>query len=91
MPVCFGCVGFISYGFLNVFIKKQKIFISLVWMVVCGFLLFFIKVYILLVLILSLLIWQFAEFNKLIKNRTLRNIFAVMTLIVSLGSRLSCC
>ncbi len=83
--ICFGCVGFICYGFLNVFIRRQKIFISLIWIIVCGFLLFFIKVYILLVLILSLLIWQFAEFNKLISNRTLRNIFAVMTFVISLG------
>jgi len=84
-PVTFGCVGYISYAFLNVFIKKKKIFVSLVWIVVCGLLLFFIKVYILLVLVLSLLVWQFAEFNKLIKNKTLRSIFAVMTLVISLG------
>ena len=83
--VCFGCVGYISYAFLYVFIKKEKIFISIIWIVVCGLLLFFIKVYILLVLILGLLIWQFAEFNKLIKNKTLRNIFAGMTLLISLG------
>jgi hypothetical protein len=47
--------------------------------------LFFIKVYILLVLVLSILVWQFAEFNKLIKNKTLRSIFAIMTLVTSLG------
>jgi hypothetical protein len=84
-PITFGCVGYITYGFLNVFIKKQKILPSLIWIVICGFLLFFIKVYILLVLVLSLLIWQFAEFNKLIQNKTLRSIFAVMTLFISLG------
>jgi hypothetical protein len=84
-PVTFGCVGYISYAFLNIFIKKEKIFISLIWIIICGLLLFFIKVYILLVLVLSILVWQFAEFNKLIKNKTLRNIFAVMTLVISLG------
>jgi hypothetical protein len=84
-PVTFGCVGYISYAFLNIFIKKEKIFLSLIWIIICGLLLFFIKVYILLVLVLSILVWQFAEFNKLIKNKTLRNIFAVMTLVISLG------
>ncbi len=84
-PVTFGCVGYILYAFLNIAIKKKKIFISAVWIVVCGLMLFFIKVYILLVLILSILVWQFAEFNKLIKNKTLRNIFAGMTLVISLG------
>ena len=83
--ICFGCVGYISYAFLNVFVKKKAVFISVVWIIVCGLLLFFIKVYILLVLILALLIWQFAEFNKLIKNKTLRSIFAVMTFLISLG------
>jgi hypothetical protein len=84
-PITFGCVGFIAYAFLNIFIKKKNIFFSLIWIAICGFLLFVIKVYILLVLVLSLLVWQFAEFNKLVKNKTLRNIFAVMTLIISLG------
>jgi hypothetical protein len=83
--ICFGCVGYISYAFLNVFVKKQKILISIMWIIAGGLLLFFIKVYILLVLILSLLIWQFAEFNKLIKNKTLRSVFAVMTFVFSLG------
>ena len=58
---------------------------SIVWILVCGFLLYTIKVYILLVLVLALLIWQFAEFNKLIKNKTLRNIFAGMTFLGSIG------
>jgi hypothetical protein len=35
--------------------------------------------------VLSILIWQFAEFNKLIKNKTLRSIFAVMTFVISIG------
>ncbi len=84
-PITFGCVGYISYAFLNLFIKKQKIFISILWMIVCCSLLYFIKVYILLVLTMTLLVWQFAEFNKLIKNRTLRNIFAGLSFAGSIG------
>jgi len=84
-PVTFGCIGFILYAFLNIAIKKEKILISLLWIVICSLLLFFIKVYILLVLVLSILVWQFAEFNKLIKNKTLRSIFAVMTFAISLS------
>lgn len=78
-PICFGCVGYITYAFLNIFVKKKKIITSVALIILCGLLLYFIKVYILLVLVLSLLIWQFAEFNKLIENKTLRSIFAVMT------------
>ena len=81
-PVCLGSVGFISYAFLNIFVLKRKIFISVAILIICGFLLYFIKVYILLVLVLAMLIWQFAEFNKLVENKTLRNIFAGITFAV---------
>ncbi len=81
--VCFGCIGFILYGVLNVFVKRTKFKASILLIVVCGLLIYFIKVYILLVLILSILIWLFAETNKLIKDKTLRNIFSFLTLVVS--------
>lgn len=83
-PICFGAVGYITYAFLNIFVKKKKILVSLALIIACGLLVYFIKVYILLVLVLSLLIWQFAEFNKLIENKTLQRIFAGMTFAGSL-------
>jgi len=84
-PVTFGCVGYICYAFLNLFVKKTKIISSLLIVAACGFLLFSIKVYILLVLVMALLIWQFAEVNKMIENKTLRGIFAGMTFAASIG------
>ncbi len=84
-PITFGCVGYIVYAFLNLFVKKRKILISIFIILACGFLLYMIKVYILLVLVMAVLIWQFAEVNKLIENRTLRAIFAGMTFLGSLG------
>ena len=82
-PITFGCIGYITYAVLNIFIRKKNVFTSLVWIVISGVLIYFIKVYILLVLIMSLLIWLFAEFNSLVENKTLRNIFAGMTLAAS--------
>jgi hypothetical protein len=84
-PITFGAVGFISYAFLNLFVLKRKILISLLIIIICGVLLYIIKVYILLVLVLALLIWQFAEFNKVIENKTLKSIFSVMTFAASAG------
>lgn len=84
-PICFGAIGFITYGFLNIFVRKRQIIISVLWILLSGMLLIFIKVYILLVLVMAILIWQFAEFNKLIKNKTLRNIFAGLTFAGSIG------
>ena len=82
-PITFGCIGYITYGVLNLFIRKKHIVASLIIIIISGLLIYFIKVYILLVLIMSLLIWIFAEFNKLVENKTLRNIFAGMTLAAS--------
>ncbi len=84
-PITFGCIGYITYAILNIFVKKKKILVSLLLILVCGGLLYIIKVYILLVLIMAVLIWQFAEFNKLIENKTLRAIFAVLTFLASIG------
>ena len=83
-PISFGSIGFILYAVLNIFIKKTKIRASLILILVCGFLIYNIKIYILLVLILAILIWLFAETNKLIVDKTLRNIFSFLTLAVSI-------
>ena len=85
-PICFGAVGFIVYGIFNVFIKKTKIFASLVWIFIGSYLLFVIKTYIFLVLLLALTIWIFAETNKLIKDKTLRQVFALMTFMIGIAA-----
>jgi hypothetical protein len=84
--ICFGCVGFILYGVLNIFIRKRKFFGSLFVIAVCSYLLYTIKTYIFLVLILALVIWIFAETNRLIKEKTLRQIFAFMTFLIAIGA-----
>ncbi|MCW3116369.1 MAG: hypothetical protein JWM28_451 [Chitinophagaceae bacterium] len=83
--ICFGCVGFIVYAVFNIFIRKTKYAGSIFWLIVAGFLLYSIKTYIFLVLVLALSIWIFAESNKLIKDKTLRKVFAMMTFTVGLG------
>src|SRR5258705_2779765 len=77
--ICFGAVGFFIYAIFNLAIKKRKMVASIFWIVVCSYLLFSIKTYIFLVLVLAVTIWIFAETNQLIKDKTLRQIFAVMT------------
>jgi len=81
-PVTFGCLGFIIYGIVNVFYKKKNFTSSILWILICGYLIFSIKIYILLVLVLSLLIWQFVEVNKLIKDKLLRRLFTVLTFTI---------
>ena len=81
--VCFGSIGFILYAVHSIIIRKKHIAISLLLIAVCGFWLYHIKVYILLCLILAMLIWLFAETNKLIQDRTLRGLFSFLTLTIS--------
>ena len=83
--ICFGCVGFIVYGVFNIFILKEKVAGSLFWIILGSLLLYVIKTYIFLVLLLALFIWIFAETNKLIKDKTLRQIFALMTFTLAIG------
>ncbi len=78
-PITFGCIGFILHALFQIIFKKQNITPSVIILLVTGYLLFSIKIYILLVLILSLVVWFFAEFNKTIKERVLRYIFTIMT------------
>ena len=82
-PISFGCVGYILYAFVNIFFKRRKTWISILIILSVGAVLYVCKVYILLVLVLSIAIWLFAEFNKLIKDRTLRNVFTILTFIFS--------
>lgn len=77
-PITFGCIGFIIYALINMIFKKRSYLASLGWLTLCGFFLYSIKVYILLVLVLSLMLWLFVETNRLIKDKTLRNIFTIM-------------
>ena len=83
-PICFGSIGYILYALINIFIKKTNYKSSIAWIVICGFMIYHIKVYILLVLILAVFIWLFAETNKLIADRTLRGVFSFFTLSISM-------
>jgi hypothetical protein len=80
--ICFGAVGFLVYGVLNIFIKKRKIAASIFWIAASSYLLYTIKTYIFLVLLLAVTVWIFAETNRLIKDKTLRQVFTFMMLVI---------
>jgi hypothetical protein len=82
-PISFGCIGFILFAIINLVFRKTNFWSSIFWLLFAGYLLYSSKIYILLVLLLSLLVWLFADFNRLIKDRTLRNIFTVLTFVIS--------
>ena len=80
-PICFGSVGFLIYGVFNIAIRRHKFVTSIAWIAVSVVFLFYIKPYILFALLPGIVLWLFTEMNKLIGNRTLRNIFTVLTLV----------
>lgn len=80
-PICFGAVGYIAYGMLNIFILKKKYLTSILMIAFCGILLFYIKVYILLALSPAIVLWLFSELNKSVENKVLRSIMSVLTFI----------
>jgi hypothetical protein len=84
--ICFGCVGFLVYAVFSIVIRKRKIFSSLVWIAISVYLLYTIKTYIFLVLVLALSIWIFAETNRLIRDKTLRQVFAMLTFMIGIGA-----
>lgn len=80
-PMTFGSVGFIIYGLSNLF-RGKNIITSLIMISISSYLLYTMKVYILLVLLLAVIVWQFTEVNRRIENRTLRSAFTFLAAIV---------
>lgn len=82
--ICFGALGFSFYALFNIFIRKAKFWPSLIWLIVCSYLLFSIKTYIFLVLVLAVVVWMFAETNQLVRDISLRRGFAFITFTVGI-------
>ena len=84
--ICFGCVGFILYGAFKIFLKREKYLSSAFWILLCSYIVYTVKAYIFLVLLLAITIWIFAESNRLIKDKTQRRIFGFLMLAVGVGA-----
>ena len=70
--LCLGALGWLFYGFYRGTIQKQAIFKSLLITAFAGYVLYEIKVYIILCFLPPALLWVFNENNARIKNKTLR-------------------
>jgi len=70
--ICMGAFGFFVYALFQVFILKKKFISSLLIMIASGFLLFYIKPYIILCVFPAFLVWMFFILNKRIRDRGLR-------------------
>lgn len=82
----FGCIGYILYGLVKIIFKKEDYFSSGIVIIISTYLLINIKIYILMALAIGIVIWIFAEINKIIPDKTLRRVFSIMTFAGSIAA-----
>jgi hypothetical protein len=76
--ICMGSMGFLLYAVHKIVFKREKIFISLAIAFGSGFLLFYIKPYILLCIMPAFILWVFLQYKNRIQDKTLRKVAAVL-------------
>lgn len=81
--ICLGALGFFLYGAYNVFIRQYKRGVSSILMIATGYLIFYIKPYILICVMPAFVLWLFLRWRVLIKDKTLRQISTVLLAAVS--------
>lgn len=81
--ICFGSVGFLLYGLHQIFILRRKIILSVFWVVLGSYLLFTVKVYILLALIPGTGLWIFGAVTSRIKTKALRRVAVFGSLLIA--------
>ena len=81
-PICTGAIGWITYALYETFYKKKNLILNAVILFVAGFLLYSIKVYILISYVPFFILYLVLKNVNLIKSRILRIGF-VLGLIVA--------
>jgi hypothetical protein len=79
-----GCLGFLFYAFYNLFISRKSILLSISLIVLSLFILYTIRIYILLGFIPPALLWIFMANNKKISNPVFRRLAAPLSFIMGL-------
>jgi hypothetical protein len=80
--ICFGSMGFLLYGLLNVFIRRKAIFASIIWIALATYFLYTIKVYILLALVPGIGFWLFGHLSSGVKTVSLKRAITFLSLVV---------
>ena len=81
--ICFGSMGFLLYGLLNLFIKRRKIIGAIFWLSLSIYFLYTIKVYILLALVPGIGFWLFGHLSTGVKTLSLKRAITFLSLIVA--------
>lgn len=81
--LCFGALGFLLYSLHQLFIAKRKPISSIIWILVSTYLIYTIKVYILLALIPGIGFWLFGALSTKIKSRSTRRVIILLSLVIA--------
>lgn len=76
--ICLGAIGYSLYAAYNLFIRKKYRTSDVIMLLISGYLLFYLKAYILISLVASFLLWLFLQVRGLIQDRLLRQITTVL-------------
>lgn len=81
--ISIGAFGFLFYSSYNIFIKKKKIFYSIVIFVINSYLIFNIKPYIALCFLPAFLVWYFMGLSRRIHDATLKTVASFLFIILA--------
>lgn len=81
--LCFGAMGYLLYGIFSMIERKKDYFTSALWILASIYLLFNIKIYILLAIAPGITIWLFLKTTGIVQDRTLKRLLGTMLLVVS--------
>ncbi|MBL6446875.1 hypothetical protein JMN32_11165 [Fulvivirga sp. 29W222] len=83
--IMLGALGWLFHSFHSLFIEKKRILISVIVLIICLYILYTIRIYILLAFVPPALFWIFLENNKRIKSALIRNISKPLFAAFGLG------
>ena len=84
-PICTGALGWITYALYEIFYKKKDILKNVIILFVAGYLLYVIKVYILISYVPFFMLYLVLKNVTLIKSRVLRVTFVVGLIFLAMA------
>jgi len=84
-PICTGAVGWITYGMYEIFYKKKNLFSNVIIILFFGYLLYVIKVYILISYVPFFILYLVLKNVTLIKSRLLRVMLVVGLVLITMS------
>ena len=83
----FGALGWATYAFIQIFIRRESVITGIIILLFSFYIIYVVKIYILLCFIPSLLIWLYVKYISFIRNMVLRAMLLpfILAIIVVAG------